>query len=326
MREPTCEERMLGGLWGALVGDALGVPVEFQSRDQVQRDPVTDMRGFGTHRQPPGTWSDDSSLLLCSAESLVERGDLDSADMGARFVRWKNEAHWTPHGSVFDIGVATSTALSRIASGTPPEQAGGADERSNGNGSLMRILPVALWFSAAPTETLLDRIHRASAITHRHPRSQMACGLFALLVRELLTGTPPADAHREALTAFCAIYTTPPFLTERPHFHLIESGRLASTSRSRIASSGYVLDTLTASVWSLLTSASFGEATLNAVNLGDDTDTTGCVTGALAGVYHGLHAIPHEWLDVLAQRDKVAALLDSFILGCSKGMADSHGT
>ncbi|MEO8353877.1 MAG: ADP-ribosylglycohydrolase family protein, partial [Chthoniobacteraceae bacterium] len=173
MSRISLAQRKLGALWGSLVGDALGVPVEFLSREAVRKNPVHGMRGFGTHNQPPGTWSDDSSLLLCTVESLAHRGGFDATDLGQRFVRWESEGHWTPHGRVFDIGIATSQALSRLAMGTAPEQSGGSDEYSNGNGSLMRIAPIALWFDNLPPNDLAATVHRASALTHRHPRSQM---------------------------------------------------------------------------------------------------------------------------------------------------------
>ncbi len=309
----STEGRLLGGLWGALAGDALGVPVEFQSREAVRRNPVTGMRGFGTHNQPPGTWSDDSSLLLCSAESLVECEGFDPQDMGERFVSWESQAHWTPHGRVFDIGIATSQALSRVASGTSAEYAGGADEYSNGNGSLMRILPVALWFASAPTAVMLDAVHRASSITHRHPRSQMACGLYALLVRELLVGKAPADAYQRALFHFAAAYEEELFLAERLHFQQLETARIATLPESEVGSSGYVMHTLTASIWCLLTSHSFSEMVLKAVNLGSDTDTTGCVVGGLAGLCYGLPAVPGEWIETLARREDVEALFGRFV-------------
>jgi ADP-ribosyl-[dinitrogen reductase] hydrolase len=312
MITPARRERMLGGLWGSLVGDALGVPVEFKSREEVRRQPVTGMRGYGTHQQPAGTWSDDSSLLLCSAESLVERGGFDAADMGARFVRWEGECHWTPHGRVFDIGGTTSQALSRLRMGTPPEQAGGGDEHSNGNGSLMRILPVALWFNASPVDEMLDAVHRASALTHRHPRSQMACGVFALVVRELLGGATPAEAYENAVRELPATYQAGPFLAERQHFCDFEAGGLATVPEKEIRSGGYVVHTLTASVWCLLTSASFEETVLKAVNLGSDTDTTGCVAGAIAGIYHGQGAIPADWISTLARKGDVATLFEAF--------------
>src|SRR5689334_23383454 len=122
--------RLLGGMWGALIGDALGVPVEFTSREVRRRDPVTDMRGYGTHQQPSGTWSDDGSLLLCTVEALCD--DYDPQRLAGLFLAWHGRGYWTPHGTVFDIGIATTAALSRLRQGMPPEEAGGAGERDNG--------------------------------------------------------------------------------------------------------------------------------------------------------------------------------------------------
>ncbi|HEV7401352.1 MAG TPA: ADP-ribosylglycohydrolase family protein [Chthoniobacteraceae bacterium] len=305
-------DRMAGALWGALVGDALGVPVEFMSREAIAKNPVDGMRGFGTHNQPAGTWSDDSSLLLATVDSLACCGKLDPADLGSRFVRWERDHFYTPHGQVFDIGIATSQALSRLARGTPPEEAGGDTESSNGNGSLMRILPIALWFRACPDGELAFLAQRASTLTHRHPRSQMACALYCLLVRELLTGTAPADALRTALHAFGRIFDGPPFLAERRHFHALERGNIEQTMESDIASSGYVMHTLIASIWCLLNSASFSETVLKAVNLGSDTDTTGTVAGGLAGALYGLPSIPVAWKKRLARHDDVAGLFAQF--------------
>ena len=198
MNKPAFNDRVHGGLWGAVVGDALGVPVEFRSRADVQLDPVTDLRGHGTYNQPKGTWSDDSSMMLCTVDSLL-RQKFDTTDMGERFVRWSQGEIWTPWGSVFDIGGATRTALGRIRRGVPAEQSGGVDENSNGNGSLMRILPIALRFANEQAERLLEFAHRASAITHRHPRSQMACGIYCLLAANLLKGDAPSVAHATAV-------------------------------------------------------------------------------------------------------------------------------
>ena len=167
------KSRMKGGLWGSLVGDALGVPVEFEGRAARVADPVLGMRAYGTHRQPAGTWSDDGALLLCSVESLVEKG-FDTSDMGRRFLDWRDHGLWTAHGDVFDIGNATSQALERVRRGVPAGEAGGQDEASNGNGSLMRILPVVFAEFGEATAVFSDKIHRASSVTHGHPRSQMA--------------------------------------------------------------------------------------------------------------------------------------------------------
>src|ERR1041385_5163131 len=186
-------DRILGGLWGSLAGDALGVPVEFKDRAKVQLNPVADMREFGTHGQPRGTWSDDSSMLLCTADSLVNH-EFSLQDMGERFVRWMNDGLWTAHGDVFDMGGTTSTALMRIAKGMPADQAGGRHEDSNGNGSLMRILPAVLRFAGEPLGSFSDRLEKVSAITHGHARSRMACVFYGLIVRQLQLGWQPRAA------------------------------------------------------------------------------------------------------------------------------------
>src|SRR5207247_2350831 len=223
------------------------------------------------------------------------------------------EELWTPHGKVFDVGVATSRALARISGGMPAEVAGGDDQFSNGNGSLMRIIPVSLRFANSPTKQLLDRVHRASAITHRHPRSQMACGLFTLVICQLLEDRQIPVAIANALSAFRSFYEPDPWWSaEFDYFQLLLAGDLAQRPESEIDSSGYVLHTLTAGLWCLLTTGSFQECVLKAVNLGGDTDTTGCVSGGLAGVCYGLSAIHQKWLHALARHDEVESLFNRF--------------
>lgn len=310
----SIRDRILGGLWGGAVGDALGVPVEFRSREELRREPVNGMRGYGTHNQPPGTWSDDTSLSLCTTESLLS--GFNPAHMGQCFLKWYQEALWTPHGSLFDVGVTTSDALNRIAGGVPADQAGGCEESGNGNGSLMRILPIALRFAQEPSAIMLDRAHRVSAITHRHRRSQMACGFFCLLVRELLEGFDRQQAYSSALKAFGVHYAQSPSEGEIRPFDQIRRGDLASLSEMDIISSGYVVHTLTASVWCLLTCDTFDKTVLRAVSLGDDTDTTGCVAGGLAGVLYGVEAIPCGWIGQLARKDDLERLFASFADAC----------
>ncbi|MEN3944062.1 ADP-ribosylglycohydrolase family protein [Prosthecobacter sp. SYSU 5D2] len=308
MNRPNQQQRFLGGLYGSLVGDALGVPVEFKPRNDRLADPVTGMRDYGTHGQPAGTWSDDGALLLCSAESLVEAG-FDTQDMGERFVRWYEGGLWTAHGTIFDIGIATRSALNRIRSGIPAEQAGGRDEFSNGNGSLMRILPVVLAALKEDEETFWKRIHQASAITHGHLRSQMACVFYGLMVRAITEGLRPETALMQAQSCFAGIFEK---AGEFGHFSVLMQPSLQDIAESQIGSGGYVLDTLTASLWCLLTTSSFAECVLKAVNLGDDTDTTGCVAGGLAGIYYGLEAIPQEWLEVLPRQGDLRGLFERF--------------
>lgn len=312
-RELRRRDRILGGLWGSLVGDALGVPVEFMDRTSVQCDPVIDMRGYGSHRQPPGTWSDDSSLLLCTVDSLLHH-TFDTDDLGRRFVRWKEAEIWAPHDRVFDIGATTSEALSRVARGVRAKLAGGDAENSNGNGSLMRIIPISLRFTQAPLKDALDAVHRASAITHRHPRSQLACGLYTLLARELLQGASIPAAFESSVTQFRTFYETNLWWSlEFYAFEPILNGALADHHQNDISSGGYVIDTLTVSIWCLLTTSSFEECVLKAVNLGGDSDTTGCVAGGLAGVHYGMAEIRQSWIESLARTVEIKALFEQFV-------------
>jgi ADP-ribosyl-[dinitrogen reductase] hydrolase len=305
----TTHQRVLGGLHGSLIGDALGVPVEFRSREDRRQDPVTGMRDYGTHGQPAGTWSDDGALLLCATESLVQKG-FDTQDMGERFLRWYSHGLWTAHGTLFDIGHTTRKALNLIDHGCRAELAGGTEEHSNGNGSLMRILPVALASWELNEAVVCDQIGRASAITHGHERSKLACAFHAFLVRALLKGATPQEALEQTRALFRKYYTESPELGA--FLHLLEED-IASKPEAEIESSGYVMDTLTASLWCLLTTQSFAECVLKAVNLGDDTDTTGCVAGGLAGVYYGVDAIPEEWTSKLPRQEDLAVLFERFL-------------
>ncbi|MES2597577.1 MAG: ADP-ribosylglycohydrolase family protein [Verrucomicrobiota bacterium] len=305
----TPKSRILGGLYGSLVGDALGVPVEFKPRAERVLDPVIDMRDYGTHGQPHGTWSDDGALLLCAAESLAEQG-FDTQDMGERFLRWFTHGLWTARGTLFDIGFATRKALRLIEEGCPAEIAGGEDVHSNGNGSLMRILPVPLASLRCDDDIFVDRIFRASAITHAHSRSRLACVLHGLFVRCLMKGDDSQTALKHAQSSFRKIYSGH---AEFAHFSNVLGEDLSTREESTIKSSGYVIHTLTASLWCLLTTSSFSECVLKAVNLGDDTDTTGCVAGGLAGLIYGIDFIPADWLAALPRKDELRTLFDSFI-------------
>jgi ADP-ribosylglycohydrolase/O-acetyl-ADP-ribose deacetylase (regulator of RNase III) len=310
------EKRILGGLWGSVTGDALGVPVEFQLRSVMERDPVTDLRGYGTYNQPPGTWSDDSSLMLCTLYSLLGL-NLDTGDMAQRFVRFLDHGYMTPAGNVFDVGTTTAGAIGRLRDGTPPEEAGGMDETDNGNGSLARMLPLALRFFHETDTDLVVYAHRASALTHRHPRTLIACGVYSVLLKKLLLGAPPAAAYASTCEFALAYYSRSALSVELPHFDRLLAGRLAELPRAVVPSSGYVVHSLEASIWALLTAAathaSFSETLLRAVNLGGDTDTIACVTGALAGVQHGVDAIPEAWRDLLVRQEDLEDLFARFV-------------
>jgi ADP-ribosyl-[dinitrogen reductase] hydrolase len=305
------EKRILGALWGAVVGDALGVPVEFTSRAEREKDPVFDMRGYGTFDLPAGSWSDDSSLMLCTIEGLL--GGLDTERIGRIFIRWLREAHLTPYGIVFDVGFGTSEAIRHIEQGVIAERAGSAGERNNGNGSLMRILPVAVYCLSMTDDEMVRHAHRVSSITHAHPRSLMACGMYCLMARLLLHGKPLNEAYVSMIASAKDIYDKPPFLGELPHFNRILDGEIGLYPEKKIESDGYVVHTIEAALWCLMTTTSYRDAVLKAVNLGHDTDTTAIVTGGLAGAYYGLQAIPEEWRSQIARKNDIDRMFAAFL-------------
>ncbi|MEH1843026.1 MAG: ADP-ribosylglycohydrolase family protein [Nostoc sp.] len=302
--------KTLSGLMGLCVGDALGVPVEFTSRAERVKSPVTTMQGYGTWNQPPGTWSDDSSLSFCLAECLCRGYSLDA--IANSFWRWYKEAYWTPRGDVFDIGQTTHTAIMRLKQGIVPHQAGGKVENSNGNGSLMRILPMAYCHRNFTLGELLARVHDVSAITHGHARSQMACGIYISIAVALLEGADLQTAYLQGLQDIQTIYSVREFLLEKPHFGRVLSGEIAKIPVEEINSGGYVIDTLESSLWCLLNSSSYSEAVLKAVNLGGDTDTTAAVTGGLAGIYYGVENIPKQWINQIVRRQDIIYLAERF--------------
>ena len=304
---PSLRERVTGGLWGQIVGDALGVPAEFKGRELLDKSPVKAMEGYGTHMQPPGTWSDDSSMMLCTMESLVECG-FDPPDMMARFSRWLSEGLWTARGSVFDVGVTCHRAIARYQKKEELESWGATEEKQNGNGSLMRLLPLPIFGLKWESQKLIERAFEVSALTHAHIRAKLCCAIYCLIVQKVLRG----EAVEEAL-AF-ASETVSPFVPpqEKEVLRDLLSGEFLHRKREKISSSGYVLHCLEASLWCCHNYGSFEEAVLAAVNLGYDTDTTGAVTGGLAGMFYGSPAVLDEWVLALARCDDVATLIEAF--------------
>ena len=294
-------------LIGTAVGDALGVPVEFQPRSYLKANPVIDMREYGTHEQPKGTWSDDTSLMLCLAESMRE--GLDTNNLSQKFIAWKNDNLWTPHGWVFDIGIGTRIAIERLENGMTPELAGGFDEMDNGNGSLMRILPLVLHIKDLNIDERYEWTKKISSITHAHVRSVMACFYYLEFAKKIIEGKDKFQAYNELqseLTQYFEQRKINPIEINKFHRLLIED--ISKVEEDNIKSSGYVIDTLEAAIWCVLTTNNYKDAVLKAVNLGHDTDTTGAVTGGLAALIYGMDNIPKEWINTLARKDDIINL------------------
>ncbi|AFD05913.1 ADP-ribosylglycohydrolase family protein [Solitalea canadensis] len=300
-------------LLGLAVGDALGVPVEFMTREEIRTNPVTTMQAFGTHNQPAGTWSDDSSLTFCLAEMLCKGYDLD--ELALYMIRWKESAFWTAHNHVFDIGIATSQAINLLKKGISPLLSGGNSEQSNGNGSLMRILPLLFYVKEKPIQERFKCVQEISSLTHRHIISAVACFIYLEYALKLLNGVDKLLALTQAgldVKNFLIMHDLIS-IEEFDRFKRIlpnETGivTINDLDETEIHSSGYVLHSLEASIWSVLSTNNYNDAVLKAVNLGSDTDTTGAITGGLAGLLYGWQEIPPEWLNLLVKRTDIENL------------------
>ena len=293
---PTTADRLAGAVWGHLVGDALGVPYEFKPASAIK---TVEWGARGTHQQPPGTWSDDGGLMLALLDSLLSAG-FDPEDQGRRFLAWYHGPDYKP-GARFDVGGATAAALGRLRSGTPASEAGGVAESDNGNGSLMRILPIALVDREIPIRDLIERARVSSSITHRHPRSQLVCAVYCCLARDLLEGRDdlPASLDRALADVGAA-------LDDRDELDAI--ARYPNRTGS-----GYVVDCFWSAYEALLSAHSYEEAVLRAIRYGNDTDTTACVAGGLAGIRWGVQGIPEQWLKGMRGRNLVELLVARLI-------------
>lgn len=295
-----------GALIGLAIGDALGVPHEFRPRHDLERCPIVGMDGWGTWNRPPGVWSDDAALSFCLAETLCAGYDLH--DLADRFIAWRDQGYWTADGTAFSVGRSTDAAITRLREGVNhPAAAGLRRERDNGNGSLMRVLPLAFYLRGKNAAERAWIVAEVSSLTHGHRRAQLACIAYVEFALGLLGGRSPAEAYAAAAAELSSAFAGE---SELVHFERFLSGRLAHTARKDIVSSAYVVDSLEAAVWCLLTEKDFRSATLSAVNLGGDADTVGSMTGGLAGLAWGVDGIPAEWTTAVARHDDILDLAD----------------
>ncbi len=299
------ESQIRGALYGLLIGDALGVPYEFHDPsdlpplEQIEMEPPIGFARahFGTL---PGTWSDDGAQALCLLESLLECGKFDAEDFGKRLVAWHQHGHWAVAGRVFDVGMQTGRSIQNLQRGVPALEAGSSEEYSQGNGSLMRVLPLVLWHKGPDEELVRDAMNQ-SRVTHGHPVCQVVCALYCLWARLIMNGQSEWP-FRLAYENLKKIYA------QQPEFLETLQTVIHSDMHLRREGSGYVLDSLYSSEWALRQDR-YELVVKKAISLGDDTDTTACIAGGLAGLRDGLEAIPERWLEALRERGSVEALL-----------------
>lgn len=304
------KNKVKSGIFGLCIGDALGVPVEFKKRENLKSNPVTGYLEYMSWNQPKGTWSDDSSLTLCLAEELTKGYHLEK--IGESFVKWVKYGHWTAHGKLFDIGGTTRHSIARLIKGESAKFSGNIFEEDNGNGSLMRILPLLFYIKDLPIEQRFDRIKEVSSITHAHIRSVIACFIYLEFLIEIFNGNEKFDAYKNTKLTVNFFLNNNPICSqnEMDKFERILKNDISDYPEEEIKSSGYVLHSLEASFWCFLNSDNYSEAVLKAVNLGEDTDTTGAITGGIAGIYYGFENIPQEWINELVRKENIEKLCE----------------
>lgn len=294
-------DRAIGALVGLAVGDAVGTTLEFTSRDRARR--LIDMIGGGPFGLKAGQWTDDTALALALADSLIACEGIDEADLMERFARWRDQGAYSCTGTCFDVGITTAGAIDRFKRTGEPI-AGPISPATAGNGSLMRLAPVALAHLSDP-ERRRDAAARQSRTTHGAPAAVAACTAYADLLADIINGYPLTEALDYLASSASDLSV--------PEIRAVAQGSWRGKSRSKVKGSGYVVESLEAAIWSVARTATFEDAVLTAANLGDDADTTAAITGQLAGAVYGLSAIPELWLAKLAWRDRIVDLSERLL-------------
>ena len=299
------------GIIGFVVGDIMGVPVEFYSREKLLLNPVTEMLEYRTHNMPKGCWSDDTSMTLATMDSIIKCKEINTNDMADRFIKWYRNGEYTATGIMFDIGTTTQQALVKYQRGIDiASKCGGEREYDNGNGSLMRMLPIAYYCYLKGLEDteILKIVKEVSSITHRHQISILGCYIYVRLAMELLKGKELLQAYQEIKKLDYSYFTEDTICK----YERILNSNIGLYNINDISSNGYIVSTLEAVIWTLINSKSFNETIIKAINLGEDTDTVGACVGGLAGIYYGIENINQKWKDNILRYDYIINMCKEF--------------
>ena len=300
----------LGAIIGHAVGDAMGFPTEFSKREELLQNPVIEMIDSTDIGQPAGSWSDDTAMEIATIDSFIQKKYFDYKDIIDKWVKWISKSEYTPTGVAFDIGRTCLKAIKKYCNGTAPLQCGSTSMNENGNGSLMRILPVALYaYSKKLDDTSIHKLtNEVSSLTHAHEVSRLGCYIYVQFIICLLKGYTKEEAYKHIQYLDYSAYDMHSLkLYTRILDEQIEVQRL-----DQIKSTGYIVDTLESAIWIFMNAQHYKEAIIASTNIGGDTDTIGAIVGSMAGIYYGFDSIPSSWLDKLQRKDYLIELVDRF--------------
>ena len=295
---------------GHAIGDAMGVPTEFYSREELMSNPVVEMIKAKYINQPEGSWSDDTSMEIATIDSFIEKGGFDYDDIMTKWVYWVKNGDYSCNGIAFGMGRTCLSAMTKYYSGGKALECGLTDIKSNGNGSLMRILPVALYSYTKKLDDkeIIKLVNDISSLTHAHDISKLGCYIYVKYVIYLLEGLSKEEAYKKIQKEDYSMYSKEAI----DAYNRILNNDIKEYSLKTIKSSGYVVYSLECSLWILLNADSYRDCIVAAINMGDDTDTIGAITGSMAGIIYGYNSIPKEWLEKLQRREYLEDLANKF--------------
>lgn len=302
--------KFIDSIIGHAVGDAMGVPTEFCIREYLLKNPVKEMIGSDKTGQPAGSWSDDTSMEIATIDSFIQNKEFNYDDIMHKWEEWINEAKYTANNDTFDVGRTCLRAIRNHSLGTEPLKCGIDGEQSNGNGSLMRILPVALYsyYRKLDVNEIIKLTNELSSLTHKHDISKLGCYIYVRYIMFLLDGKNKNEAYELIKTLDYSTYDE--YAISK--YERILKNDIASYTIDNILSSGYVVDTLECALWILLNANSYKETIIATTNIGNDTDTIGAIAGSMAGIIYGYDSIPTSWIDKLMRKDYLIGLASDF--------------
>ena len=305
------KEQVFAGILGLVVADALGVPYEFLTRFEMEDNPAVGMIGYGTYNMPPGYWSDDSSLTLATLDSLSF--GLDYKDIMDKFLDWYKNANYTPNNEIFGVGKTTKETMEKYSEGANALDCGGTDESSIGNGALRRMLPICFYLNKnnVPAEEMISIVDGVSSLTHNTKISKIACNIYNFIIQEIIDNSDEYslnDLIERGILKSLTYYDS----SDLEEFQRIFDKSIFELEEDQIGSSGYVVSTLETVLYCCYTTKSYQEAVLKAVNLGEDTDTIGAITGSITALYYGLNSIPTEWIETIVNSELISQICENF--------------